>query len=79
MEVEEQRGRSSRIPEDGYRKEINPGGWETEVEEDSLIKNNNIRKDIKKVYKVIYRLSDDGVEHEEYKKPFEAEEDIKEY
>ena len=42
-------------------------------------KNNNIGKDIKKVYNVIYRASDDVVEHEEYKKPFETEEDIKEY
>ena len=42
-------------------------------------KNDNIRKDIKKVYNVSYRVSDDVVEHEEYKKLFEMEEDIKEY
>ena len=64
MEDDVQRGRSSRIPEDGYRKGIIPGGWKTKVEEDGLIKNNNIRKEIKKVYKVIYRLSDGVVEHE---------------
>ena len=49
------------------------------MEEDSLIKNNNIRKDIKKVCKVIYRVSDGVVEHEDYEKLFEAEEYIKEY
>ena len=63
----------------GIGRGIIPRGWKTKAEEDSLIKNNNIRKDIKKVYKVIFRLSDDVVEHEEYNKPFEAEEDIKEY
>ena len=41
--------------------------------------NDNIRKDMKKVYNVSYRVSYDVVEHEEYKKLFEMEEDIKEY
>ena len=42
-------------------------------------KNNNIRKDIKKVYNVIYRASDDVTDHEEYEKLFGTEEDINEY
>ena len=41
--------------------------------EDKFIKINNIRKDIKKVYKIIYRLSDGVIEHER------MEEDIEEY
>ena len=42
-------------------------------------KNDNIRKDMKKVYNVSYRVSDDVVEHGEYNKLFEMEEDIKVY
>ena len=39
----------------GIGRGIIPRGWKTKAEEDSLIKNNNIRKDIKKGYKVIFR------------------------
>ena len=41
--------------------------------EDKFIKINDIRKDVKKVYEIIYRLSDGVVEHER------MEEDIEEY
>ena len=41
--------------------------------EDKFIKINNIRKDIKKVYEIIYRFSDGVIEHER------MEEDIEEY
>ena len=44
----------------------------------SLIKT-IIRKDIKKVYNVIYGASDDVTDREEYEKLFGTEEDIKEY
>ena len=79
MEDEEQRGRSSRIPEDGYRKRDYSLRMEDESRRRQSHKNNNIRKDIKEVYKVIYRLLDGVVEHEEYEKLFEAEEYIKEF
>ena len=42
-------------------------------------KNNNIRKDFKKVYNVIYRASDDVTDHEEYERLLGTEDDIKEY
>ena len=42
-------------------------------------KNNNIRKDIKKVYNVIYGASDDVTDREEYERLFGIEEDIEEY
>jgi hypothetical protein len=42
-------------------------------QEDKFIEINDIRKDIKKVYEFVYRLSDGVVEHEE------MEEDIEEY
>ena len=73
MEDDGQRGRSSRIPGVGYRKGDYSLRMESEVKEDKFIKNNNIRKDIKKVYEIIYRLSDGVVEHER------MEEDIEEY
>ena len=46
---------------------------ESESRRRQVHKEYNIRKDIKKVYKIIYRLSDGVVEHER------MEEDIEEY